>query len=185
MRLPPALLALRLPVFRQARKAGWAGAAGGVLMLLALGAAWLGGGELDRREQALSEERAAILHRMAAADQPRLDGRARLAAWYAGFAATDALPARLQRIHELAEARGLRLERADSRSSIAGGTPLLRIALHFPATGRPEHLYGWLSDCLRDMPDLALASLSLQREAIGRGEVEADVRWALFLRLPQ
>lgn len=165
-------------------RAGWAGALGAALAVAAL-ALYLGGhASIEARREVLDAEHARLM-RAGTADtavrrQPAPGER--LADFHAGFPPLQALPRTLTRLHTLADAHALDLERTDYRSAEEPGTPLVRVSLNLPVRGDFAQIYGWLSALLADMPEVALGGLSVRRNDSEIGLVEAEVELSVFVR---
>lgn len=172
---------LRERVGRAVLRAGWPGLVGFALLVLAsvLGPAWRVAA--DERRVELADERARLL-RGEVRETPAVGERERLDAFYARFPHVADLPAALRRLHEHASARGVDLLRTDYRSTIDAGTPLQQVTLSIPVEGEFDSLYGWLADLMREMPEVGLESLSVERTATDTNVVAAELRLQLYLR---
>lgn len=159
----------------------WAGAAGLALLLLALALGVRTSAVHESRRAALASERAELLRQETEPERGE-DRRTRLEAYYEAFPEAVALPARLQRLSELASAHALRLPRTDYRSTVEAGSPLLAVGLVIPVEASFGDLYSWLGELLREMPEVALESLVVRRDDPASDVVEADVRLQLYLR---
>lgn len=169
---------------RALRRAGWAGGLGAILAVAAL-AVYLGGhASIEARREALDAERERLMRAGTAesAARPQPAAGERLADFYAGFPTLQALPRTLTRLHTLADAHALDLERTDYRSAEEPGTPLVRVALSLPVRGDFGQIYGWLSALLGDMPEVALGALSVRRDDSEIGLVDAEVELSVFVR---
>ena len=162
-------------------RAGWAGAVGVILLVLAALLAYRSEVSAEVRRVALAQERARVLQERAR-PAPRVDDAARLEAFYAGFPPPSDLPGRIRRLDDIAADHGVRLQRTDFRSAVEGGTPLLAVGLVIPVSAALPDVYGWLAEALQEMPELALESLVLRRESTDSDSVEADVRLQFYLR---
>ena len=167
---------------RAVRRAGWAGAVGLGLLAFAL-AFSLSVDQLQSKHEAeLVAERAMLLKVAAAPAGAQTSDRARLAGFYARFAPASELSGVLAGIHLAADRHGLLPERADYRSALVSGTPLVRITATLPMQGRFEALYAWLGEIVRDHPGVAIDQLSLQREREQDARIDADVRLSVLVR---
>lgn len=172
---------LRERLGRVAMRAGWAGLAGIVLLAVAVVGGRLGAAANEERRVALTEERARVV-RSETQPTPETDDRERLKAFYGRFPPATDLPVSLRRLHDHATAHGIRLQRTDYNSAASPATPLTQVTLNIPVQGEAAALYGWLAELLRDMPELALESVTLKRATTDASEVEAEVRMQLYLR---
>lgn len=166
---------------RAAKALGAPGAWGLGAMLAAGLVAVAGTHHFDAQRTALAEARRQILQQ---SDRPRseLGERGRLEDFYARFPAQDAMSSRLEGIYAAAEAHGLELPRIDFRSRAEAGTPLVSVELALPLTADFGDLYGWLSGIAVEMPEVAIESIRVQRDAAATREVEASVRLRVYAR---
>ena len=171
----------RESVGRLAMNAGLPGALGVVLLAAAVLGGYVASADNDRRVAELAAEQGRI-ERSASAPAPGTDERARVVAFFERFPLISALPDSLRRLNEHAAAHGISVQRADYRSTVVTGTPLTLVSLTIPVQADAEALYVWLGALLREMPEIALESVSLKRETSDAATVEADIRLQLYLR---
>lgn len=169
-------------VLRAILDAGWPGALGASLLAFALAFGFSGDAEMGAQRDALAEERARLLRPARHAAGATTDPRSRIDRYYAAFPARAALPARLDRLHAMAEAQGIAIEGAAYDTTDVPDTPLERVSLALPVSGDFTRVYAWLAEALREIPELALESLSVKRAATHSTEVEGRVRFVLFVR---
>lgn len=175
--------ALQESAVRTFRAAGWAGVVGIALSVFAVCFDLSGNRALEAEADALDQEARALHQRLRAhPDAAIVSDRARLERFYGQFPDADGLPDLLVRLHGYALARGLHLDRAEYRAAPEGGTPLERVTLELPARGPYPVLRTWLADVLAEMPEVALDGLSLRRASLATPEVEAQLRFVVFLR---
>ena len=174
--------ALRERTIRAVRRSGWPGAVGLGLIAFAL-AFSISATELqDAREAELVAERGRLMTVAASPVGGRNSDRARLDDFYARFAKGSELSAVLADIHLAAQRRGLLPVRADYRSAVVTGTPLVRISATLPIEGRFEALYAWLGEVTRDHPGVSIDQMSLKRETTQATTLSADVRLSVLVR---
>lgn len=173
---------LQEAMLRAILHAGWPGALGALLLAFALAFGFSGDAETGAQRDALAEERTRLLRPARPAAEATRDPRSRIDRYYAAFPVRAALPARLERLHAIAEAQGIAIESAAYDTAAIPDTPLERISLALPVTGDFRRVYAWLAQALREIPELALESLSIQRAAANNTEVEGEVRIVLFVR---
>lgn len=166
---------------RLAMNAGLPGVLGVVLLVAAVLGGYAGGADNDRRAGALAEEQGRI-ERNASAPAPGDDERTRVVAFFDRFPPVGALPDSLRHLNEHGAAHGIRVQRTDYGSTAVAGTPLTLVSLTIPVQTDAEALYVWLGALLREMPEIALESVSLKRDTSDAATVEADVRLQLYLR---
>lgn len=169
-------------LLRQGRGLGWAGALG--LALLAFAGAFAASANLPARDKlaesqhSLDELRTVLARRT----RPEPGPRERMSRFYAGFPVATELPKVLLRLHGYALARGVVSQRADYRESAEAGTPLTRVLVTLPVKGAYPQLQAWLADVSLEMPQVGLEELRFSRENIGQHELDAEVRFVVFLR---
>jgi hypothetical protein len=108
-------------------------------------------------------------------------GGSQLETFYRFFPAAAALPELLRQIQRAAEANGLRLEKGEYRLNHEGDFPLARYLVTLPLRGGYGEVRKFVNDVLDAVPAAALEDLTLRREAIDDAQVEARVRFVLFL----
>lgn len=166
---------------RFAMNAGLPGALGVFLLVAAVLGAYVGQVVNDGRAAALDEERLRLA-RSASAPAAGPDERAQLAAFLERFPPATALPESLRRLNEHAAAHGINLQRTDYNSSAVAGTSLTQVSLAIPVQADADAIYAWVGALLREMPEVALDSVSLKRESTETARVEAEIRLQLYLR---
>ncbi|MDY0013004.1 MAG: hypothetical protein RBS40_08960 [Rhodocyclaceae bacterium] len=167
---------------RALQASAWAGAAGVALLAFAFAFGHAARTEQEAARAALARERASLLHQATQPGAARRSDRENLLAFYRRFPPAGELPARLALLHRLAADQGVALARADYRISPEPGTPLQRVALGLPVRGAFAPVHGWLAEVFREMPEVALESLSLKREATEAAELALELRINLYVR---
>lgn len=166
---------------RLVMNAGVPGALGVLLLVAAALGGYAAGMDNDRRVAALAEEQGRM-ERNASAPAPGSDDRARVAAFFDRFPPIAALPDSLRRLNEHGAAHGISVRRTDYLSSVVAGTPLTLVSLTIPVEADAAALYVWLGALMREMPEIALESVSFKRDTSDAETVEADIRLQLYLR---
>lgn len=166
-----------------ARRAGWAGALGVVLITIELVARLLLDHHVADVRSELAREHARLLRAQATVAAGQVDSeRTRLARFYAQrFPGESALPARLARVYAAADAHGIAIRRVDYRMAAEPATPLRRVSLSLPLQGDFPRIHAWLSDVLVQLPELALEGLSIRRAGSEASTLEAEIRLVLFV----
>lgn len=176
---------LRDGALRVGRRAGWAGALGGLLLVAAIGVAFGANAWFEKRYDELAAERVRLAR--IASTGPVRDGQGGgdvVGDFHARFPSVAELPRTLTRLHFLADKHALEHERTDYRSSEEAGTPLLRVSLTLPVRGDFGQMYSWLGEALAELPALALESIAIRRNEAEIGLVDAEVRFVVFVRRP-
>jgi len=164
-------------------KLRWPGLLGVLLLLFAAAFYALGVQPTRARVAVLEAERAQLTARLRGrgpAAEPATQGT-QLANFYGFFPAAAALPELLRTIQHAAEANGLRLEKGEYRLNHERGFPLARYLVTLPLRGGYGDVRGFVNAVLDTVPAAALEDLTLKREEIDDTEVEARVRFVLFL----
>ena len=166
-------------------KLRWPGMLGLALLGLALAFYALGVRPVQSRLTALEAERAQLDARLGSrgpSGEPET-GSTQLATFYGFFPAATALPELLRTVQRAAEANGLRLDKGEYRLNHEAGFPLARYLVTLPLHGGYAEVRKFVNDVLDTVPAAALEDLTLRREEIGDTQVEARVRFVLFLGL--
>ena len=95
---------------------------------------------------------------------------------------THAAAAVIGQLEQLARAHGLQLLRGQYAQSPVSGTSLLRWQLSLPIEGDYPRLISFIAASLQALPTLALDELKLKRDTIETPQLDADVRFNLYLR---
>lgn len=179
------IASLRDRALRTGRRAGWAGALGGLLLVAAIGVAFGGNAWFEKRYDELAAERLRLAS--LASSEPARDAQRPgdgVGDFHARFPTLSELPRTLTRLHFLADKHALEHERTDYRSSDEPGTPLVRVSLTLPVRGDFGQMYAWLGEALADLPALALESIAIRRDDSEIGLVQAEIRFVVFVRRP-
>lgn len=98
------------------------------------------------------------------------------------FPSEPQLNATLARLIEIAKAQGLEVPSGDYRLAANKDGPLDRYVLNLPVKGAYLTVRRYVAAVRAEFPDLAVDDISLRRENIGTGEVEAQLRFIAFGR---
>lgn len=170
-------------VKRQLVNLRWVGALGVALLVVAVGLYAFGIGPAQDRLSALSAERTALAARLGSRDEARapVTQSSQLSNFYAFFPPTGAVPDLLGSIERAAQDNGLVLLKGEYRLTRDPQFRLTRYQVTLPLRGSYADVRGFVNDVLEDVPAAALEDLTLKREEIGEPDVEARVRFTLFL----
>jgi len=174
--------AIRARVIHAVRRSGWPGVVGLGLIAFSLAFSYSSAELQNQREADLVAERTKLMKVAASPAGARNTDRARLDAFFGRFAKASELSGVLADIHLSAQRRGLLPERADYRSAVVTGTPLVRINATLPMEGQFEALYAWLGEVVRTQPGVAIDQMSLKRETPQSTRISADVRLSVLVR---
>lgn len=167
----------------------WLALAGGLLVLIAAGLhlvvlpgreAAIEAGERQMQQLERASRRARIDRQLTQAtpEQARLS-------LLESFPDENRLHAELGRLLELASEKGLQLSAGEYRL-LAGKDKLFnRYVLNLPVQGSYRDLRTYLTTIRTEFPALAIEDVTLRRENIGAGSVDAQLRLVIFARRPE
>ena len=170
-------------VKRASIKLRWPGLAGLGLVLFTAALTTLGIQPERRRLHALNDEVANISSRLGqrGAVNASASGRSQLSNFYAFFPLTENVPELLGRIHRAAMQNQLLLKKGEYKLSREAEFRLARYEVTLPVSGDYARVRGFVNDVLEAVPSAALDELALKRESVDQPELEARVRFSLFL----
>jgi Tfp pilus assembly protein PilO len=94
----------------------------------------------------------------------------------------SAIPATIGNIARLAQASGLSIEEADYRPVQESGRPIMRYEMSIQVVDGYAKLKGFMAKLLSEVPNLAIANLTLQRQKVADAKVEAQLRFVMYFR---
>jgi Tfp pilus assembly protein PilO len=106
---------------------------------------------------------------------------AQLKTFYAHFPAKQEAPEALRKIYGAAARYQLDLFQGEYRIVRERETPLARYQVTLPVKGSYTRLRGFAGEVLGQLPFASLDDISIEREAIASPEVEARLRFTLYL----
>lgn len=165
------------------RRLGWPGVAGAGLAALAL-VFYAGVVIPDRfaaarlRQQAAAAEAAARAGKTPEAQRPEV----RLALFYQAFPERGTAPAWLEKIYAAGSAAGLLLDKGEYKLSPDPDHRLVRYEISLPVHGGYVQVRKFIQDVLAQIPTVALSDVDFRRAAIGDPNVDARIRFILYLR---
>ncbi len=130
--------------------------------------------------QEVAQRRADASANRQAAAAPGENPQAELARFYSMLAPAHSVQDVLDRLHKAAADSGLAVQQAEYRPASEPGGRLLRHEIVLPLRGRYPEIRRFLSQVTREMPALALDSVSIHRANIAAETGEAQVRLTLF-----
>ncbi len=170
---------------RQARRWGWPGALG-LLLLVAAAALWLlwlpalreaadsSSAKADAAE--LTAARMSSTRRSAALQTPAPQK------FVDPFPPAATRQARLGALWSLAAEHGLDAKRSELRLSPQRGLGLLRYSVNMPLSGSYAALRAFVEDAQRRDPALSVDRLRLRRASASATTVDADLTWSLYMK---
>ncbi len=93
-------------------------------------------------------------------------------------------PEVVRQLHANAHSAGLMLERGEYRPLPDASAKLVRYQIVLPVKGSYPQVRHFLSGALRDIPELALDGIAFQRDMGAPGQLEVQLRFTAFLRMP-
>jgi len=163
---------------------GWPGAAGTALLVAALGYG-LAAVLPVQRQLASLHARTAQAERQAAAVHSGLqpapaDAAARRRQFYSALPAQEEVADVIERIYAAAETAHLSLLHGEYTGADVPSTGLVRYRIVLPLQGSYAQVRGFASAAAA-VPGLVLDDLSLKRQSVGEGQLEARAQLSLFL----
>ncbi|MCO6056675.1 GspMb/PilO family protein [Pseudomonas sp. MOB-449] len=177
----------RLILIEQARRLGWPGLAGGVLLALALGYGLLGllpaRQALAAMTRQLAEDRAQLAAAGTAPSGLRVSvpASAQLDDFRRNLPAQLDATGAIDRIYVLAQQEGIALARGEYALGLDPKTRLARYQVLLPVRGSYPQLRRFLHGLQAQLPALALEEVDLQRKQIADSELEGRIRMTLYL----
>jgi hypothetical protein len=161
----------------------WPGLAGLALILFTVGLGVVTIQSARQRLIGLNEEVATLSSRLGqrGATNGSTSGRSQLSNFYAFFPLTEDLPELLGRIHRAATQNQLLLKKGEYKFSRDADFRLARYEVTLPVNGDYATVRGFVNDVLQAVPSAAVDELTLKRESVDQPELEARVRFSLFL----
>lgn len=179
-----ALNRLQWEASRQGARLGWPGAVGAVLILLAVGFQFAVVSRLGKEVEARRDEAARLSERyQMAITQPQAfkPGLSQqLGTFYEFFPPSGTLPDWLARMYEMADKRGVSLDRGEYKLIEERGWRLQRYQIILPVRGSYEQIRGFVADLLNEVPAAAVNEIGLKREGISATTLEAQIKLTLF-----
>lgn len=107
---------------------------------------------------------------------------AQLQAFYGFFPAREKAPDLIKTIYGAARAESITLAQGEYKYSIAkaGGIGIYRVDL--PVRGSYTGIRKFIAKVLNSVPSAALQEVSFRREVVGSSDIEAKIRFSIYLR---
>jgi hypothetical protein len=93
-----------------------------------------------------------------------------------------AMPAILSQVLQQADAAGVELAKGQYTYNVASASGVARYELDFPVKAQYRGVRDFINRTLTNIPSAGLYKLSIERKAIGDTQVNADVRFVIFIR---
>lgn len=163
---------------------GWQGVLGGLLILLCLIAvpAWLQ--PAWTTSQQIRDQAALLSLNMEQHQGVQYPGTpaAQLAGFYDFFPGTDSIADTLDRIYLAATENSIVLNQGDYSLTDAEGGVLQRYEVSVPVRGKYAQVRNFIARVLSEHKNAALLSVSVTRNSAADAGVEAQLRFAIYLR---
>jgi len=92
------------------------------------------------------------------------------------------MPAILSQVLQQADAAGVELAKGQYTYNVASASGVARYELDFPVKAQYRGVRDFINRTLTNIPSAGLYKLSIERKAIGDTQVNADVRFVIFIR---
>ncbi len=166
---------------------GWPGALG--LALLGVGFVLYAGILVPMRQELIDVKQEARLlrqkSRLPATEIKVLNPAEQLADFYRFFPSQDAVPDGMERIYAAAIAQGVSLERGDYQLASERDSKLIRYDIVFPVKGGYLQIRKFIAQVLNEVPNASLDSIMFTRQRINDPVIDAQLKFALYLRPQQ
>ena len=135
-----------------------------------------------QREQLRSElERAAENSRIPTAGQHLRNIDGMLSEFYGAFPPSDRVADALGRIYAAAYAQSLHIEQGEYRATRDKVGNITHYQIVFPVKGTYPQVRMFVALSLAQLPNLALESVEFDRNKIGEPQIEAKIKFVMFL----
>jgi Tfp pilus assembly protein PilO len=172
-------------VTRWMKNLGLPGMAGMAMLVLAT-ACYLGMTlpQQSRLEQLTQEVAEAQAQQKSADQNPVVDthsSTARLHAFYEFFPARQSAPQLLGTLYKAAHAESLSLSEGEYKYSVGKAGAMGMYQVELPVKGSYVQIRKFIVKVLNTMPSAALEEVNFKRESIGSGELEARIRFTIYM----
>lgn len=175
---------LALRVDRFARRIGVAGVIGILFLSIVPGYYWTVIRPLQKELAERSDQQRELLDQRSPNNQSQIRAQqldARLRAFHDFFPTRDTAPNWIAQISQAADAVKIRLERGNYQTAVQKGQSPIALRITLPVKGSYAQIRQFVAGALQNVPTLALDGITFQRKSPRDGELEAEVRFSLFL----
>ena len=138
----------------------------------------------SRLEQLTQEAAEAQAQQKAAGLNPVVDthsSAAHLRAFYEFFPARESAPQLLGKLYKAARAESLTLSEGEYKYSLGKAGAMGMYQVDLPVKGTYVQIRKFIVKVLNAMPSAALEEVSFKRESVGSGELEAVIRFTIYM----
>lgn len=139
---------------------------------------------LHSRLEQLTQEVAEAQAQQSAGLNPVADTQssaAHLRAFYEFFPARQSAPQLLGKLYKAARAESLTLSQGDYKYSLGKAGAMGMYQVDLPVKGSYVQIRKFIVKVLNSMPSAALEEVSFKRESVGSGELEAVIRFNIYM----
>jgi hypothetical protein len=138
---------------------------------------------IDQLERKLAAKKADAMKATNAGKRPVIPPvNTRLNEFYDYFAPKRGVADRLERIYDAASAQSIQLVQGDYKLVQGTTGKLSGYQISLPVRGPYAHVRKFVLQVLDEVPGASLDELAFTRESIGSAELEAKIRFTLYLR---
>lgn len=177
--------ALHLRLDHFARRAGVAGAIGAMLIAVVTGYYWsvVRPLQLEAEHLAIAQTASKGIQNAGDAQARQVASREeRIRAFHGFFPRRNEVPGWIAKIYAAADAEKLTLAHGEYRRAAIKDEAPSQLRITLPLKGSYAQIRRFLTRALAEVPILALDEVSFQRQAAGDVQIEALVRFTLFVR---
>ena len=164
---------------------GLPGMAGASLLAFALaGFLWVTFVEhskLEQLTQDVAEERKRLNQSRLNPEADTRSPGAQLHAFYAFFPARKKVPNLFGAIYKAARAESVRLSEGEYKYSLGKAGRIGIYQVNLPVKGSYTQIRKFIVKVLNSLPSAALEKVDFKRDSIGRGDLEASIRFTIYL----
>lgn len=166
---------------------GWAGALGAALIAGGCAFLVLVLAPLEHRHATLLDEARSVFKQRSREESGLIAVSApqsKLAAFYTFFERNNALTDHLARLESIARQTGVDSRVGDYRLAEPRGVRLAEYSVSMPVAGSYGQVRAFLENSLEQIPVLVLDQVTIRRKRVTDHQVEADIRFTLFVSQP-
>ncbi len=164
-----------------AAKLGWPGALGASLLVFAGSFYFSALRSQQAQLEAVQQEIFAAGQAVSAHKAAPLDPEGKLVAFYGLFPRPADLPDLLEKVFASAKKQGLRLEQGEYRVQSGNPGDLIQFRLALPVRGSYAQIRKFIAEAMGEVSALSLEGIEFERQKVDDGQVDAKVKFAVYL----